>query len=123
STSIYRGARCPYWLCVHPQRQPASKTAPGASLSSGRDPISEKRTRPCGSSARRHFGREVKVQFFEVNDREFTHFENISDALRRLEKGTYGRCMFCGHRIQADVLAKTPWVTECRGCGDQKSHP
>lgn len=63
---------------------------------------------------------KVKVQFFEVSNREFTHFENISNALIRLEQGIYGRCMFCGHRIEADVLAKTPWATECLGCGDQK---
>jgi len=63
---------------------------------------------------------KVKVQFFEVNDREFCHFENISNALIRVEQGTYGRCMFCGQRIEADVLAKIPWATECLGCGDQK---
>ncbi len=63
---------------------------------------------------------KVKVQFFQVSNCEFTHFENISNALIRLEQGTYGRCMFCGHRIEADVLAKTPWATECLGCGDQK---
>jgi hypothetical protein len=63
---------------------------------------------------------KVQVQFFEVNDREFTHFENISNALIRLEQGIYGRCMLCGHRIEAHVLAKTPWATECLECGDQK---
>jgi hypothetical protein len=63
---------------------------------------------------------KVKVQFFEVNDREFCHFENISNALIRVEQGTYGRCMFCGQRIEADVLAKIPWATGCLGCGDQK---
>lgn len=66
---------------------------------------------------------KVKVQFFNVNDREFTHFENISNALIRLEQGTYGRCMFCGHRIEAQVLEQTPWATECLGCGDQESQP
>jgi hypothetical protein len=65
----------------------------------------------------------VKVQFFEVNDREFTHFESISNALTRLDKGTYGRCVFCGGRIEADVLARTPWATECLECGDQESQP
>ena len=66
---------------------------------------------------------KVKVQFFEVNDREFTHFENISNALNRLDKGTYGRCMFCGGRIETDVLKQTPWATECLGCADQESQP
>jgi len=65
----------------------------------------------------------VKVQFFEVNSREFGHFENISNALTRLDQGTYGRCMFCGGRIEAEVLTQTPWATECLGCGDQESQP
>jgi RNA polymerase-binding transcription factor DksA len=65
----------------------------------------------------------VKVQFFEVNGREFDHFENISNALTRLDQGTYGRCAFCGCRIEEDILAHTPWATECLGCQDQESQP
>ncbi len=66
---------------------------------------------------------KVKVQFFEVDGREFDHFENISDALARIDRGTYGRCIFCGARIQADLLARTPWASECLACGDQESQP
>jgi len=66
---------------------------------------------------------KVQVQFFEVSDREFGHFENISNALIRLDKGIYGRCTFCGGRIEAEVLADTPWATECAECGDQESQP
>ena len=65
----------------------------------------------------------VKVQFFEVSDREFGHFENISNALIRLDKGIYGRCQDCGRRIEAEVLAETPWATECLECGVQESQP
>jgi hypothetical protein len=65
----------------------------------------------------------VKVQFFEVTSREFDHFENISEALARLDRGTYGRCIFCGGRIEADVLAREPWANECVACGDQESQP
>jgi len=65
----------------------------------------------------------VKIQCFEVNDREFEHFENISNALIRLDRGIYGRCAVCGGRIEAEILAQTPWTTECAGCGDQESQP
>ena len=65
----------------------------------------------------------VAVQSFEVNDREFRHFESISNALNRLDQGTYGRCIFCGRRIEPEVLAHTPWATECLECGDQESQP
>ena len=65
----------------------------------------------------------VKLQSFEVSGREFGHFESISKALIRLDQGTYGRCVFCGGRIEADLLARTPWATECLECGDQESQP
>jgi len=65
----------------------------------------------------------VAVQSFEVNDREFRHFESISNALIRLDQGTYGRCMFCGRGIEREVLVHTPWATECLECWDQESQP
>ena len=65
----------------------------------------------------------VKLQFFQVNEHEFGHFESISNALIRLDRGTYGRCIFCGTRIEADVLTQTPWASECLECGDQESRP
>jgi RNA polymerase-binding transcription factor len=66
---------------------------------------------------------KVKVQFFEVNGQEFGHFENISNALIQLDRGTYGRCTNCGGRIEFEVLAATPWITECLECGDQEAQP
>ena len=66
---------------------------------------------------------EVKLQFLEVNDAEFGHFEKVSSALIRLDKGTYGHCTRCGRRIEAEVLAETPWAIQCVGCGDQDSQP
>ena len=65
----------------------------------------------------------VSLQSFEVSDHEFEHFESISNALIRLDRGTYGRCIFCGGRIEADVLTHTPWASECLECGDQESQP
>lgn len=65
----------------------------------------------------------LKLQSFEVNSREFDHFENISNALIRLDRGTYGRCTLCGGRIEVEVLEGTPWVRECLACGDQESQP
>ena len=59
---------------------------------------------------------KVQVQFFEVNTREFDDFENISKALVRLDKGTYGRCTRCGSRIESDVLTEAPLATTCLDC-------
>jgi RNA polymerase-binding transcription factor DksA len=66
---------------------------------------------------------KVKLQAFDVNSREFAHFESISNALIRLDKGTYGRCERCGKRIESDVLAETPWAIACVDCRDQAPQP
>jgi hypothetical protein len=66
---------------------------------------------------------KVKVQFFEVSPREFGHFENISNALIQMDKGTYGRCTLCGGGIEPEILARTPWAVECLDCGDHESQP
>jgi hypothetical protein len=63
----------------------------------------------------------VSLQSFAVTSGEFGHFENISSALIRVEKGTYGRCSLCGGRIEAEALAIAPWATECLECWDQES--
>ena len=65
----------------------------------------------------------LKLQSFDVSSSEFDHVENISKALHRLDKGTYGRCVFCGASIGTDVLARAPWAAECRECGHQESQP
>jgi len=65
----------------------------------------------------------VKVQSFEVDDGEFSSFENISKALIRLDQGIYGRCTCCGGRIETDVLIETPLANRCIACAHQESHP
>jgi hypothetical protein len=69
------------------------------------------------------FGGNVMVQSFEVSSPEFDHFDSISNALCRLDLGTYGRCLFCGGRIEPEALTQTPWATECIACGDQEPQP
>lgn len=40
----------------------------------------------------------------------------IRVALGRIDAGTYGRCMTCGHDIGATRLAALPSATCCVGC-------
>jgi len=63
----------------------------------------------------------VKVQFFEVNGPEFGHFESISNALTRLDEGTYGSCTRCGRPLEPDLLAELPWADWCLACEDEQS--
>ena len=41
---------------------------------------------------------------------------SIDGALSRIEQGTYGVCVSCGHPIAEERLAAIPWATQCIGC-------
>ncbi|MCH2206325.1 MAG: TraR/DksA family transcriptional regulator [Lentisphaerales bacterium] len=40
----------------------------------------------------------------------------INDALRRLENGTYGKCIDCGNQIQSGRLDAIPYAKLCLKC-------
>ncbi len=49
----------------------------------------------------------------------------VRAALRRIEDGTYGRCLLCGRRIEAARLEASPWAAYCledQEKEDQRSH-
>lgn len=70
---------------------------------------------------RNPLGGEVKLQCFEVTGPEFDYFEKISDALGRLDHGTYGQCTHCQKRIETQILAESPWAALCLECQDRRS--
>jgi DnaK suppressor protein len=37
----------------------------------------------------------------------------VQDALRRIEDGTYGKCMGCGRQVEAARLEAVPWARYC----------
>jgi len=41
---------------------------------------------------------------------------SIDGALGRIDDGTYGHCVNCGHAISQDRLAAIPWATHCIEC-------
>jgi len=44
-----------------------------------------------------------------------------SEALGRIDDGSYGLCLQCGQPISAKRLAALPWVALCIGCQEGKS--
>ena len=42
--------------------------------------------------------------------------EEIRDALRRIEKGTYGQCKNCDGPIPKARLNAAPWARHCIAC-------
>ena len=45
------------------------------------------------------------------------HYQALTDALERLQAGTYGRCIYCSNPIPASRLLVIPETEQCRKCG------
>jgi DnaK suppressor protein len=39
--------------------------------------------------------------------------EQVEDALRRIEQGSYGKCIICGKEIEPARLEAIPWTPYC----------
>jgi DnaK suppressor protein len=42
--------------------------------------------------------------------------KEVTDALERIEKGSYGICIKCGKQIEAEKLEANPAATTCMSC-------
>ena len=40
--------------------------------------------------------------------------EQVDDALRRIEEGSYGKCVICGKPIEPARLEAIPWTPYCK---------
>lgn len=57
---------------------------------------------------------------FRIRDRESKLMTKISEALERLEQGTYGICEGCGEEIPAKRLRARPVTTLCIECKQEQ---
>ncbi len=48
--------------------------------------------------------------------------EEITSALARIEKGTYGSCVGCGSEITQQRLEVAPWLKFCIACQEECDH-
>jgi RNA polymerase-binding protein DksA len=51
-----------------------------------------------------------------LRDRNQQHLDEVEAALLRLDAGTYGTCVECGHPIASERLEALPWASHCIGC-------
>jgi DnaK suppressor protein len=51
---------------------------------------------------------------------EWGELQQVRDALQRIEKGTYGKCIDCGRPIEQARLEAIPWTPYCHA--DQEKH-
>jgi DnaK suppressor protein len=48
-----------------------------------------------------------------LSESERVRFNEVDDALRRIDGGEYGQCEECGQRIAERRLAAIPWARRC----------
>jgi DnaK suppressor protein len=63
---------------------------------------------------------EAKAAAFQESSLEWQTLQQVRDALRRIDDGTYGVCIECGRRIEPARLEAVPWTPYCRE--DQEKH-
>ncbi|HTI15841.1 MAG TPA: TraR/DksA family transcriptional regulator [Dictyobacter sp.] len=62
---------------------------------------------------------EVAVDFLEMQTEQSilvnqqALLTEVNDALKRIEQGTYGRCVDCGKPIPTKRLEAIPWAARC----------
>ena len=56
---------------------------------------------------------ELKDQYFALADSDATTLAHVRAALRRIDDGTYGRCVVDGEPIEPARLESVPWTPYC----------
>jgi RNA polymerase-binding transcription factor DksA len=65
------------------------------------------------------FDRGERAECWAEDGANYGRLRLISDALRRMSSGDYGRCASCKGEIEQKHLAAVPWACRCRSCGEQ----
>jgi DnaK suppressor protein len=55
-----------------------------------------------------------------LSDLELRELGEVSDALRRLRSGRFGRCTDCEAEIPFDRLKAEPWAQRCVACASRR---
>ncbi len=72
---------------------------------------------------------DVATELFEqelaafLNRNVRLHLEDVTDALIRIEEGSYGLCEDCGETVNPDRLGALPWARRCIPCQARLERP
>ena len=47
---------------------------------------------------------------------DFAWLKSVSEAVGRIDSGSYGKCLSCGQDIDEETLDAVPWVAFCLRC-------
>jgi DnaK suppressor protein len=56
---------------------------------------------------------EAKAASFQKAGLASEELKEVDDALRRIDEGTYGKCIDCGRPIEPGRLEAVPWTPYC----------
>lgn len=56
---------------------------------------------------------EGKEVLFQETTSDWNVYTQVRDAIQRIERGTYGKCVDCGRPIEDHRLASVPWTSYC----------
>ena len=73
----------------------------------------DSRVAEVGDVGDRAVSSESKSDAFQEGTLEFQMLTEVRDALRRIEDGTYGKCIDCGREIEPARLEAIPWTAYC----------
>jgi DnaK suppressor protein len=62
----------------------------------------------------------TKEFLFSQSSSERTILQLVSEALDRVEKGTFGYCVACENEINQKRLEAVPWTRHCIGCQEMQ---
>lgn len=60
---------------------------------------------------------------YEMTDVEQQSLDSVEAALRKIEKGVFGRCEICGTQIPRQRLEVMPWARNCVFCQSKNETP
>lgn len=63
---------------------------------------------------------ELKTVALEESAQAAETLKQVQDALRRIDEGTFGKCIDCGRPIEPARLEAIPWTPYC--LADQERH-
>jgi DnaK suppressor protein len=60
---------------------------------------------------------------YEMTDVEQQNLDSVEAALRKIEKGVFGKCEVCGNQIPRQRLEVMPWARNCVFCQTKNELP
>jgi DnaK suppressor protein len=73
----------------------------------------EEEARASGTAETQDAAAESKESLFKETTADWSVYTQVRDALQRIEKGAYGKCLDCGRQIEDHRLASVPWAPYC----------